>query len=381
MRVAFATAYDARTPSRWTGWTATGHFLGVHLQRAGAKVDWLGPATAPPALRARFRLDEVLGVLRGGRHSPLGDPAILHHYGRVLSSRLAASDASAVLCHGMQAASFLETDLPVAMRSDVTVAAIIDRYENMTGLAPATRLMILEAEDQAFERADLLVFSNEWAAGEARERYGVPAEKIRVSPPGANLDPPPTRPEVEERVARVGRPHRLLLSGVSWRRKGGDFALSVLEAMRGLGAEATLTVAGMTPPAGAAMPRGVETVGFVNRLTEEGDRDYRSLLASSSLLLHPAKADADPGVIREAAAYGVPCLAPDLMGIPTVMGQGRVGALLPPAASPSDWAWAAAELLGDYPAAAMRARDYYEERLDWVKNAEALLACLRDLAA
>lgn len=82
----------------------------------------------------------------------------------------------------------------------------------------------------------------------------------------------------------------------------------------------------------------------------------------------PTRADCYGIVFCEAAAHGVPSIAPATGGVPAAISDGETGILLPPSATKVDYAQVIADVFTnpDRLARLKRScRDAYEARLNW----------------
>jgi glycosyltransferase involved in cell wall biosynthesis len=91
----------------------------------------------------------------------------------------------------------------------------------------------------------------------------------------------------------------------------------------------TLTIAGCTPPSGMALPECVKIIGFVDKRTPAGMDRVKDLLANSHFLILPSRAECYGIVFAEANSFGVPVLASNVGGIPTVISEGKNGFMVP----------------------------------------------------
>jgi glycosyltransferase involved in cell wall biosynthesis len=134
-------------------------------------------------------------------------------------------------------------------------------------------------------------------------------------------------------------------------------------ALNEAGLETTLTVVGVAPPAGSAVPPCVEITGPLARGPALAAR-YRE----AHFLVLPTRSEAFGVVFSEASAFGVPSVASNTGGVPSAIADGRNGRLLPAGASPDAYAAVIRELFSDsdaYRRLALSAYGEYEQRLNW----------------
>lgn len=377
MRIAYATAYDARSPVSWSG---TEYFMWNALQGDGVEVDLIGPLDQPLPQLWKGKAWLYRRVLHS-RYQIERQPWLQRHYARQVSARLEAGNYDLVLSPGTIPIAYLETSKPVVYWTDATFAGMIDFYPSFTNLARETIRDGNAGEQAALERCSLAIYASEWAAGTARQHYRVDPSKLRVVPLGANLRREPTAEEVA--VAIAGRPTdecRLLFVAVEWDRKGGDTAVRVTGELLRRGIDATLTVVGVAPPSHS--PSFVRFAGFIDKRHPAEAERYEALLKDSHFLIVPSRAEAYGLVYAEASAFGVPSLALQVGGVPTVVRDGANGKLFEPDADPSDYADFIARLTalpGAYRSLASSAHDEFRTRLNWRVAGGAVRSMLSEL--
>jgi glycosyltransferase involved in cell wall biosynthesis len=189
-------------------------------------------------------------------------------------------------------------------------------------------------------RADRIIVSSRYAAGEVENRLGVPAVKIALCPPGA----PAWAPRQQ-----APRPGYVLFMGTIEPRKNVGALLDAYERLlrQGTADLPELVLAGKATPAARAWLdrlqrpplRGVARhLGYV-----EADR-RRSLYEGARLLVLPSFDEGFGLPVLEAMATGVPVVAADRGALPEVVGG--AGPLIDPR-SPEDLAEAIDKLLKD----------------------------------
>lgn len=166
------------------------------------------------------------------------------------------------------------------------------------------------------ERASLLEKDRVFTYSQAARRsmvddYGLAPEKVSVAPTACKLP----FPEVHQALAK--RRHKILFVSTDFQRKGGDIVFHAFRILRRTFPDLELTVLG--GPVDRRLPKGAKHLGVVSH------GRLRAEYLSSALLLHPARYDAYPNVIKEAMACGLPTVASGCGGIPEIVEHGETG--------------------------------------------------------
>lgn len=364
MKLAFVTSYDARDVANWSG---LGHHIAQALEAEGVDLDYVGPLqdeVGPMAVmkRAAYRLV-------GKRYLRDRDPGLVAGYARQAERALPSLSPDVVFSPGTLPVAKLKTDRPIALWTDATFAGIVRFYPGYRDLSAESVRVGNALEAEALARASLLVYSSEWAAESAVRDYGVDRRKVRVVPFGANVRGDRSKEDVQALVA-ARNPARLqlLFLGVDWERKGGDIALETVRQLNGMGMAADLVVVGCRPPEGLELPDYVRVEGRISKATPEGRDRLERLIAEAHFLLLPTRADCTPVVFGEANAFGVPCVAPDVGGIASILRSGLNGYVVGPAAPAEEYARVLArawEERSGYRGLALSAFEEYRTRLNW----------------
>ncbi|ACL60716.1 glycosyltransferase family 4 protein [Methylobacterium nodulans] len=355
MRIAFLSPGSPDTPAAWSG---TPYFC---LRALREQFESVEPVTSP-TMQTLLR-----GLRRAGtrlRTDPAREPLIARLYGLALRRQLdrVRPDVVFGLAASTQLAG-LAADCPVVHCSDATFRLMCDYYPDwFAGLSPRSRRNGEAMERRAILGADLSLFPSDWAAASAVRDYGAAPARVHAVPFGANLA---TRPSADP-FRRDGT-CRLLFVGVDWTRKGGEVALAVLRGLQARGVAAELHVVGCAPPPEAAGP-GLVAHGFLSKGDPTQLARLQALFSAAAFLIVPSRQEAYGLVFCEAGAYGLPSLATETGGIPTIVKPGLNGILAPPEAGPAPFIEAVCEHWGD-PAryAALRERTFARARdaLTW----------------
>lgn len=379
MKIGYVTTYDAQDIGSWSG---LGLFIARSLVDSGIEVKLLGPLPRPrsfPLLSKRV----LHRLLPRGDYLWERSSAVGRHYAREIARRLASLEVDVVMSPGTIPLSFLDVPQPLVFWTDATFAAMRGFYPEYSGLARTSIRDAETMEKEAIDRASLALYASDWAAGSAIDDYGAHPANVRVVPFGANLERQVEPAEAAQVIE--GRPNdrcRLLFVGVDWRRKGADVAVAVARDLNRAGLPTELVVVGPNFQVPADAQRFVTVRGFIDKGTADGRDHLESLFKSSHFLIHPARAECYGVALCEANAYGVPCLATKVGGIPTIVRDGINGLLFEPDTRPQDFARRVRALMADMDAYRCLANTSYNEystRLNWASSGTKVRSLIEQL--
>lgn len=212
----------------------------------------------------------------------------------------------------------------VVFHTDATYSSIANYYNVGIGkLHPRHLREANEIGKHAFNGADKIILSSDWAKKHAIEDYATEEEKIHVIPFGANLD------DID-----MGKIHKdysnkdiykFLFSGVNWLRKGGDDAVECVRILNEMGIKSELHVAGTRVPAKYANLEFIHPYGFLNKNIPDEYAEYVRLMKSVDVLLFPSHAECSAIALCEAAGFGLPVFCYDTGGLANYVYDGING--------------------------------------------------------
>lgn len=222
---------------------------------------------------------------------------------------------------------------------DQTLLQLFDYYDSRRLIGRRIAREAIEREREGYHAAAGVIAHSKWAAQSVVSDYGVPANRVHVVLPGANLDPMEYAEweleEVEERGLqddKKQRPLRLIFVGKYWKRKGLDRLLSALAIARLSGLKATLKVIGCRRedvPDHLRSVVGVEWLDFIDKRADAG-RFFRTL-AECDVGCLLSRAEAGGIALREYHAFGLVVLGPKTGGAPEHLIQDASIAISPEA--------------------------------------------------
>src|SRR5438045_945397 len=276
LKIAYVTTYDARDPSIGAG---TGYHIAKALEAQGCTLEYIGPLRERlgPYFKARTLLYRKLA--RRAFHRDR-EPLILEGYARQVEARLARSDAQIVFGPSTIPLARLRTKLPIAFWPDATYAAVQEAYVWELPAAERSKRLGHAMEAEALRKTALSIYSSDWAARSAIERYGADPRKVKVVPYGANVTTSRSADEIERLIDSRARDRwQLLFIGTGWERKGGDIAVELARRLNDAGLPTELNLLGQLP-ANLSLPDYVKRVGFIDKSSAEGRARFDDLFGS-----------------------------------------------------------------------------------------------------
>lgn len=383
MRVAYVTTYD---PENVLNWSGTGAFIYKCLKEQGFEVEPLGPL--PPYghirrhwLRAKHLWYNRVWRRHLGGFSAERDHGVARFLANAVMEKLTARHYDLIFSPGTIPVAFVDSDLPIVTWADATFHSRVRSYPEY---AHVTRDYYRDGESLeriALERASLCIYSSDWAAKSAIEDYGIERAKVKVVPFGANVDDNVSEDDVRTAISRRGSDKvRLLFVGVDFVRKGGPKVFEVLAGLLQIGVPAELHILGCTPDVPVSLRGHTHVRGFVSKRKPDGRQLIADAYMSSHWLILLPSAECYGVVFAEANRYGVPCVATQVGGIPTIIKDDRNGRLFPVNAPSMEIANYIANIFRDrdrYISLATASYGEYRARLNWRVAGERLADCIQ----
>ncbi len=375
MKVAFVTTYDAQNPATWSKYNKgnydSSNYISKTLINQDIVIDYLGPLQKKNSWLTRSKWLFYHNLFKTDYYS-WAEPIVCKNYASQVAQKLANSDIEIVLSpEGATPTAHLECRQPLIIWIDTILAELINFYPYLSNLCQETKNNIYAMEKAALEKCQLLIVTSDWAVETVVKTYGIESSKIQVIPRGANLELQPNRSieDINNLIKSRGtKPVKLLFSGVDWQRKGGNIALEVAKKLNELGLDTELIVIGCQPISEEPLPSFVKPLGYIDKSKSEGLSRMCQLIGESHFLILPVQADINPNVLLEANAFGVPCLATNVAGIPTIIKDDINGKLFAVDGSIDDYCEYIINFLTNYQQyeqLAMSSFNEYLHRLNW----------------
>lgn len=318
-----ASVGDAESPLTWSG-------IPYHLTEAGREQGLITGGLRLRAAgrrmgtrRAAWNLAQVLrGDRKGGYQYSVGFLERL--WG---PARAQLGGARTINCFQLYPPSVVaDASIEKWFFIDLTLEQVLDYYLARPAVGRRVAADAIAREREGYARARGIAVMSRFAAASVRDAYGVPADRIHVVVPGANLDPVAyAHWEAEHAGGAAGRSPRgdvlrLVMVTTEWRRKGLDRLLRSLALARHDGARITLKVIGARredlPPTLAAQD-GIEWLGRIHKDADAAR--FLGVVADADVGCIFSRYEAGGSVLREYHALGLAALATTAGGMPDFM--------------------------------------------------------------
>lgn len=363
MRILFVSNKDVRNVHAWSGTPSSVY------ARVAEMFDSVDSLRVTPSLPFRIAAKIVKRIYGATGHNV--DLYRTRFYTRSIAGRINRDIAERKpdLIVGIASSielSAIEAPFPIIHISDATFDSMLDFYPEFSHVPENFKRMGHEIEKAVLSKAARVVLSSDWASCSAQCAYGVPADKIDVVPLGANVAAPEPA-ALDAKVSRQDAVCTILFVGKDWSRKGGDFALEVFNTLIAERDDFRLVIVGCKPPH-PVDDRHITVYENLSKANAEEAALMDRLFLEATVFFLPTRAEAYGLVFAEAAAFGLPSVAPRLGGIPTIIKDGETGLLIEPNAGARAYAAAIAGLWDDktkLAALSRNARIRYETHLSW----------------
>ena len=368
MRIGVLTVGD---PTKTQTWSGTPAHICQALRDLGADVVPIGPLHSR-STTAFTNAVRVRNRLLPGQHAVDRDPWLLKQLSQAAGRALAeAAPLSFVLALGGLPLAHSKLSSPTALWADATVRSMLGYHEYFSHWTRRSRISAERAEARALRNADVFFGASDWVCSSVIGDYGVSPANVALVPFGANLAEAP----VDRRREQPGAEVRLLSVGAPWEQKGLDVACETASELRAQGRAVSLDVVGAPAPSGSRFPSYVRLHGFLSKDVPAERARLDQLYRDADVFLLPTRAECFGVVFSEAAAYGLPVIAPRTGGVPTAVRDGVTGILVEAGSTAAAYAAAVLSAIGDpYVAMARASRIRYETELNWGSACAAIVA-------
>jgi glycosyltransferase involved in cell wall biosynthesis len=262
----------------------------------------------------------------------------LKEYAWRVNRRLRRDKPDIVFSPSQLIPTYLRTTAKIIYCNDAPFGGIANYYRNFSRLSQAYLRQGYRQEWLAHRNAFRIVYPSAWAVNCAVRLHRADPDKCFEQAFGANLPYDPRWSDVKLAIERRAsrKDISMLLISSDWERKGGPFAVTVVQELQRKRIDARLRVIGAAPEG----TPNVEVLGRINKWAPPGARRFWTSLINSDFIIMPSHAEAYGMGLWEGAAHGLPMIGRATGGITSIIRNQETGLLFPSTAEArfvADW--------------------------------------------
>jgi glycosyltransferase involved in cell wall biosynthesis len=376
LRIAFVSPGDPNDKRSWSG---TAFSLMQALGKHVGETEWI--CLDPPSMMKHRKILSKLSFMASGKRGyPDRTLKVSQNYADQLSKKLAGNNYDLIFASAASVEmACVNTSIPIVYVSDATFSLVKDIYPIFSNLSDDALRSEEFFEQSMIMKSSLLAYPSHWAAQSALRNYEAEPAKVRVVPFGANLNSVPDVKGIAHR--KIGEQVNLLFLAKEWERKGGPIAVETLKDLLAKDIKAKLTICGVIPPEKYDNPQ-IEVISYLDKNSQAGRDRLQEILDESHFLLVPSRAECYGMVFCEANAYGIPVLAADVGGIPSIVTNGENGYLLPLRARGQEYASTITDIANDknrYACLVRSSKARYDNILNWDNWGKSMRSAINEV--
>src|SRR6266571_9285871 len=191
IKIAFLTSIDPQDKQSWSG---IFYHTAQALQRHCGEVIYMVSTDTKKSAGKTALYKRLRNVLR---KFSIARKYFVYNYRVSIARKFAAFAAQKLLEHpfdvvvapaSLTEVAFLDTDIPIVLVEDATFALLHNYYPQYSNLTQSSVRTMNAISERAIKKANLLIYTTEWAARSAVEDYHADPQKVHVVPMGANLN-------------------------------------------------------------------------------------------------------------------------------------------------------------------------------------------------
>ncbi|MDJ1183639.1 glycosyltransferase family 4 protein [Roseofilum casamattae] len=384
MKLAFVTYFDLYNPKTWPrptiGNRGSSYWMAKMLEQRAESFQYIGALQEKHSVFAKLERRFYRSLFPQQDYLYWAEPSVHQNYCRQIVTQLELLEPDVIFSQNLPLLAYLKYPKPKVLWTDTTCGGIPEEYRNACW---RSKQHLSTIDRRALQNVDLGIFSSDWAARTAQKLYDINPNKLKVVTTGANIECDRTFTDIERIIQnKPTSPCHLLFMGVNWQRKGGQIAVDIAKMLHELGLPVLLTIVGIKPPIDDPLPDYIQVTGFIEKSTTDGQKQIEELFARSHFLLLPSRSDVTPAVIREASSFGLPSLATNVGGIPTLVRDDRNGKLFELNAKVEEYAEYIQTVFSDrqrYAQLVTSSFQEYSDRLNWQKAGDAAYQLIQTL--
>jgi len=371
MKLALVAFEDIREVNIWAG---IPFFVAEALNKAGIEVCYICslPQRRYSILETikRFYYNKIRNKKKGVYRFERNE-RYLRFNAKLIETKLKELKPDLIISFFPYQVAYLKTPIPIIIWTDATFKLLSRNYSGYSNFCIESYKQAIKVEELAFRKANLLLFSSNWALNSAINEYNIDKSKVRINVFGSNSYPQFPIQVINEKKFDVCK---LLFIGFDPIRKGLNKAIQVCDYLIEKGIAVELKVIG---PVQLEDKLKRDYILFWGKLDKSQSEDFKMIqkaYCEAHFLLLPSTNDATPIVFCESSSYGVPIITHDIGGISDIVFNNVNGYLFSLASSVEEMAMVINSAYSDkdrYYDLSRSTLAFYKRKLNWevsIKN-------------
>lgn len=313
MRIAIVATYDVTDINKWSGLpTYVYNMLEKHYDVTPIKIDFKRPLSS-------WIKGYYYNRIAGKRYFVTFDKSVHKNSRPLYKSKLDKGFDILITFDYFLVHEIARFAPHTILFTDATFDNLLNYYDYRTDLSPDNVRGGHLLQKQAFEVLKYAVLSSDWAKDNAITRYGARKEQLLDIKYGSNLSQFLTEDKLKSTIDKRlnDKVIKLFFPMVYWERKGGEYAIEIIEKLNASGIPAQLIVAGRIPD--NIDREYIDYVGLLDKKFPEQEEKMMDQYKHSHFLIMPSKADCTPIVFSEANSFALPVISTKTGGIESVV--------------------------------------------------------------
>lgn len=380
MKIVFILQEDVLNKKTWSG---TPYYLYMGLKKKYPDIKLLSPLHTSFTAKVRRKItretDNILFKIFKKRYLNSDMPKhILKNWSKQVDEYIKTHKNYIVISTSIFPFVYSKMKYKMIQITDATPALLINDYQKNV-FSNKLRKKQEEISLKVTNNTMLIVTSSDWCRHSVINDYKINKNKVITMPFGSNFE----NKEVYYNDKTIDKNKEIifLFVGKFWKRKGLDLAISVLDQLKKMGYKVRYNVIGCKIP--DSLNRNyINNIPFLNKNETKDRKKLINFFKTSHFYFMPSRAEAFGIVFAEAAAFGLPVIATNIGGIPSVVDNSKTGILLDFNDETGDWAQRIAGVIENktkYEQLSKSARKKFKEVLNWDVYADSLLNQIRKI--
>ena len=315
MKVAVINTYNAKDISIWSG---TPYYISIFLDSFFLnKVKYIQIPEMKRSIRSNL-LGLYFNKIRNKRYYTWADEEHIENNKKMINLFLDEQYDLIITFQFYLVPLLKKNNNKVIHWNDANFKNLHNYYSGYSNFSNYSLKAAHNIQKQALQLSDIIIYSSDWAIDQAKSYYEVDIKKLRKILFASNLKVSLKAEEIKAVVHNRKSPViKLLFVGADWERKGGEYAIKVLNELNNRSYKTLLYIVGVNINYAFSHNQNIIQLGYINKNSDEGEKEMIQLYKDCSFFILPSMIDITPVVISEANSFALPVISMQTGGIPS----------------------------------------------------------------